>query len=255
MQTSRPVSETRQKMNRILQAKPLLESTRNLDEVYVLLNQLSSDVLDLYPHIACRSQCNTCCKGNSVPTVTPAEWAMVHDYLWRFYTPAQRQALIARTAEMYNPRKDLFWTVHDTIQQPADMDKLKSLAGTLSQLMETQCPMLVDEKCSIYTSRPAKCRAHGGFLYRFGEHVQLHTCESEVEKMELRMLETGTRHALMPLWNDFEDKISRAHNAPNATSTMLTIWLLSHIESGELIEDVNLDPDFEAFRLKDIGIS
>lgn len=246
------ISETRQKMNRVEQAKLLLGTTQSLDDIYVLLNQLSSDVLDLYPHIACRTQCNSCCKGTSMPTITPAEWEKVHDYLCRFYTEQQRRDLIERLRRMYNPHRQLYWAVHDTIQMPADMSKLRAFAEILPQLSETQCPMLVDEKCSVYMSRPAKCRAHGGFLYVFGEHIQLHACESEVQKMELKLKEQGSRQVLMPIWNDFEERIAFQHNAPDAVSTILPIWLVSHIHQGELIEEPILKPDFEAFREKEI---
>lgn len=246
------VSETRQKINRIQQAKTLLGLTETLDDVYTLLNQLSSDVLDLYPHIACRSQCNTCCKGNSMPTVTPSEWEKVHYYLSRYYSAEQRQALIERTREMYNPHRDIYWAVHDTIQQPADMAKVETFGRLLPQLAQTQCPMLVDEKCSIYMSRPGKCRAHGAFLFVFGPHVQLHACESEVDKMEEKLQRDGTRQVLMPIWNDFELRINQTYNPPDAISTVLPIWLLTHIENGELIEEPVLKPDFAAFRLKEM---
>lgn len=246
------VSETRQKMNRVQQFRLYLDNTQSLDDVYNLLNQLSSDVLDMYPHIACRTQCNSCCKGTSMPAITPAEWAKVHDYLLRFYTEEQREALITRTREMYNPRKALYWGVHDTIQQPANMDKLRSFREVLTQLTDTQCPMLVNETCSVYMSRPAKCRAHGGFLYVFGEYTQMHACESEVEKMELKLKEQGSRNVLMPVWNDFEARIVDKFNEPNATSTILPIWLLTHLHKGELIEDSVAEPDFEAFREKDM---
>ena len=239
-------------MDRSLQAKSLLVTTQTLDDVYTLLNQLSSDVLDLYPHISCRSQCNNCCKGNSMPTVTASEWEKVHYYLSRYYTEAQRQDLIERTRAMYNPHKELFWAVHDTIQQPADMAKIESFARILPQLASTQCPMLVDEKCSVYMSRPAKCRAHGSFLFVFGKYVQMHACEEEVDKLEVKLAEQGTRQVLMPVWNDFETRITQAYNTPDAIPTVLVIWLLTHIQDGQLIEDANLKPDFEAFRLKEI---
>lgn len=248
----RPPSETRQKINRVQQAKLLLRTTESLDDVYALLNQLSSDVLDLYPHIACRTQCNTCCKGNSMPTVSPTEWEKVHDYLWRFYTEEQRLALVERTRTMYNPHKELFWAVHDTIQRPPDLDKVEEFGRILPQLMDTQCPMLVDEKCSVYMSRPAKCRAHGAFLFVLGPHVQLHACESEVDKMEDYLARQGSRSVVMPVWNDFESKIVQEYNTPEAVSTVLTLWLLTHIHEGQLQEDVNLNPDFEAFRLRDM---
>lgn len=247
-----PSNETHKKIFRVRMAKQLLETTHSLDDVYTLLNQLSSDVLDLYPHIACRSQCNTCCKGTSMPTVSPAEWEMVHDYLLRFYTPEQRQALIERTRQVYNPHKEAFWSLHDTIRQPSGMHKLEAFARLLMTLENTQCPMLVDEKCSVYMSRPARCRAHGAFLFVLEEHTQIHACQSEVEKMDDYLAKQGSRNVTMPVWNPFESKIMDAYNQPGAVQTLLPIWLLCHVEQGELIEQTQLKPDFEAYRLKEL---
>lgn len=242
------LSEARRKVLRIQQARVMVEMAQSLDDVYTQLNQLSSDVLDLYPQIACRTQCNTCCKGPSMPTVTPSEWERVHDYLLRYYSEDQRQALIARVRQMYNPHKDIYWAVHDTIQQPADLAKVEAFGRLLPQLNDTQCPMIVDDKCSVYMSRPAKCRAHGAFLHVFGPHVQFHACADEVDKMEQRLKMQGSRDVVMPIWNHFEEQIYQRFNAPDATATVLVIWVLTHVRDGKLVEEVCLLPDFEAFR-------
>lgn len=244
----RPVSEIRQKINRVQQSEFLLNNTSSLDDVYTLLNQLSSDVLDMYPHIACRTQCNSCCKGTSMPTASPAEWEQVHDYLMRFYTPEQRQELVERIRAYYNPNREAYWQVHDTIQQVPDLEKLAEFKRVLPRLESTQCPFLVDEKCSVYMSRPAKCRAHGAFLFQLQDHVQLHACGSEVDKMEAYLEQQGSRKVTIPFWNPFESKIVNAYNPPGAVSTILPIWLVTHIQNGELVEMPNLLPDFDAFR-------
>ncbi|PIQ25807.1 hypothetical protein COW36_21950 [bacterium (Candidatus Blackallbacteria) CG17_big_fil_post_rev_8_21_14_2_50_48_46] len=241
-------SSTRQKIDRVLQSKLLLDASPTLTDVYTLINQLSSDVLDLYPHIACRTQCNTCCKGTSMPVASPAEWAILHDYLLRFWSEEQRAALVQRIENLFLLHAESLWAVHDTIQQDADMSKVEKFAEILPQLADTQCPFLVDETCSAYAGRPAKCRAHGGFLFVFQEHVQLHACQSEVEKMEAFMENQGTRKVVMPVWNPFEEKIVQVFNAPGATSTILAIWVKSHIVEGRLAEEANLNPDFQALR-------
>lgn len=244
----RPVSEIRQKINRVLQSEFLLNNASSLDDVYTLLNQLSSDVLDMYPHIACRTQCNNCCKGTSMPAASPAEWEQVHDYLLRFYTPEQQKALIERIRTDYNPNREIYWQVHDTIQQEPDLQKLEQFKRVLPRLEATQCPFLVEEKCSVYMSRPAKCRAHGAFLFQLQDHIQLHACESEVDKMEAYLEQQGSRKVTIPFWNPFESKIINAYNPLGAVSTILPIWLVTHIKDGKLIESSNLLPDFDSFR-------
>ncbi len=243
-----PPSPTRQKIDRVLHSKLLLDASSSLSDVYTLINQLSNDVLDLYPHIACRTQCNTCCKGTSMPVATPAEWAILHDYLLRYWSQEQREAMIERVQALFATHAETLWAVHDTIQQEADMGKVETFARVLPQLADTQCPFLVDEKCGAYAGRPAKCRAHGAFLFLFQEHVQLHACQSEVDKIEVFMQKQGTRKVVMPIWNHFEEKIVRTFNAPGATSTILAVWVYSHLKDGQLSEEANLNPDFQALR-------
>ncbi len=245
---TRPPSETRQKIARIQSSKQLVNASQSLEDVYTLLNRLSSDVLDLYPHIACRTQCNTCCKGTSMPSVSPIEWAQVHDYIMRFYTPEQRSELIERTRAVYNPNKAGFWALHQNIQKTPDLDKLEEVVQILTSLNDTQCPFLVDEKCSVYMSRPAKCRAHGTFLFALNQHIQLHACQSEVDKMETYLVQQGSRSIVMPIWNDFETKIMSDYNPDNAVQTVLPIWIVTHVKDNQLIEEPNLTPDFSLWQ-------
>lgn len=242
------------KIQRVLQAETLLQITQSLNDVYALIGQLSNDVLDLYPHIACRTQCNTCCKGNSMPVASASEWAVLHDYLMRYYSEAQRSALIERVRHDYDRYKEIYWAVHDNIQAPADMDKIEAFAQLLPQLADTQCPYLQDEVCSVYMGRPAKCRAHGSFLFYFQEHVQLHACQDEVDKMEDYVAKQGSRKVTMPFWNPFEKKIMDDFNPHGALSTILILWTYSHIDAqGQLQADVNLKPDFEALKERDLS--
>ncbi len=235
-------------IQRVQQAETFLQFTQSLDDVYVLLNQLSSDVLDMYPHIACRTQCNTCCKGPSAPAVTPSEWEKVHEYVWQYYTEAQRQALVERVTKSYNAHREAYWQVHDIIQETGNLEKLEKFKKILPELSETQCPFLVNETCSIYMSRPAKCRAHGAFLFRLQEHVQLHACTSEVEKMEAYLAQQGSRNVTIPFWNPFEERIMEKFNDAGAVATLLPLWLATHIKNGELDDIPNLAPDFESYR-------
>jgi len=241
-------SSTRAKMERVLQAKVMVQITRSLGDLYGLMEQLTSDVLDLYPHIACRTQCNTCCKGTSMPVASASEWAHAHAYLSRYWSLEQRQALITRVKTLYQAHADILWEVHANIQQPPDMAKLEKFARLLPRMEDSQCPFLIDEKCGMYAGRPAKCRAHGGFLFIFQEHVQLSACASEVEKMEDYVQKQGSRKIIMPFWNDFETKIVRDFNPPGAVSTVLPLWVMAHIEADDLSAEPNLLPDFAAVR-------
>ncbi len=246
------LSLTRQRIYRIQHFKTFAAATENLQDMYQLLNEVSADVFALYPHISCVTGCNTCCKGTSMPTVSAAEWVQLHQHLMTLYTAEQRTALIERMCALYNPHKAVYWRLHDTLQTPPTPEQLAELKVLLPRLSQNQCPFLVDESCSVYENRPAKCRAHGAFLIQLGEHVQLKSCDSEVEKMEAYLVQQGSRNVTLPLWNSAEIKIKEAYNAPGTLSTVLPIWLVTHLHEGKLLAEANPTPDFEAFRDRDI---
>ena len=112
------LSPIRQRIYRVQHSKEFVQETTTLEALYTLLNQLSADVFAMYPHIACLTDCNRCCKGLSMPTVTAAEWEKVHHFLHNDYTETQRQALIQRVKSYYNPYKAVYWILHETLQTP-----------------------------------------------------------------------------------------------------------------------------------------
>jgi hypothetical protein len=127
------------------------------------------------------------------------------------------------------------------------MDKFEAIAAVLESFQDCACPFLVGDRCGNYEHRPAKCRAHGAYLLRIDQEVQMHTCSEEVEKMEAYLARQGNRRIAMPFWNPAEERLAKL-NAPGAVSTVLPLWLLAHIEDGRLIPAANPTPDWAAVR-------
>lgn len=242
------IQQNQIKASRILKSSQLVALTQNLSDLYTLIGQLNNDVLDLYPHIACRTGCNTCCKGTSMPAVSPSEWKEVYSFILKMWSPEQKSDMIATVLDMYHSYTEIIWAIHDNLQQNPSQEKLQKLIQILPKLSDTTCPLLVDEKCSVYASRPAKCRAHGSFLFIFDNYTQLHACQDEVDKMETYLREAGSRKIIMPIWNQFEEKVVTKFNEPGAVSTILLLWLYAHIKEHKFVSKVNLKPDFEHLR-------
>lgn len=237
------------KIQRILQSAQQAKYPQNLTEMYQLLEQVTSDVFDIYPHIACRTGCNTCCRGHSMPVVTTSEWTLVYNHILRFWTPHQQEQLVGYVLELHQNYGDLLWQVHEHLQNnDQTVEHVKVISDTLMKLEDTHCPLLVNDRCSVYASRPGKCRAHGAFLFIMDQYTQMHACQAEIDKMEKHLTMQGSRRIVMPIWNDFELRIAKDFNAPDYQATILAIWVYAHIKDGQLVQEINLKPDFESFR-------
>ncbi|MDP6352577.1 MAG: YkgJ family cysteine cluster protein [Alphaproteobacteria bacterium] len=90
--------------------------------------------------IVCRVGCAHCCLVNV--RATPPEVIQIADYVQRLDSDAARSALIER--------------IERAITAAGEGDMARLGAGL-------KCPLLVDDKCSVYPVRPLKCRGIESF--------------------------------------------------------------------------------------------
>jgi Fe-S-cluster containining protein len=230
----------------ILNLTKVLGDAPDLDQLYEALNYGTDLVYGLYPHIDCHTGCNRCCRNNSLPIVSPVEWARVYEGLLAMPETAKAE-LLARSLDWHTRLGSSLWQLHDLLQADTSMAKFESIAQVLETFQDCACPFLVMDRCGNYESRPAKCRAHGAFLMRIGQDVQMHTCSEEVDKMEALLARQGSRRVAMPFWNPAEERLAKL-NAPAAISTVLPLWLLAHIVDGAFLPAADLNPDWNAVR-------
>jgi hypothetical protein len=96
------------------------------------VDQIATRLSTYYaPHLACRPGCSSCCQENL--TVFEVEAARVSE------------AICALDAEMCERIR----------QQAVETRKHEGRGGSAA------CPLLVDDRCSIYESRPVICRTQG----------------------------------------------------------------------------------------------
>jgi Fe-S-cluster containining protein len=230
----------------ILNLTRVLAEAQDLDTLYEAIGFGSDLVFGLYPHIDCHTGCNRCCRNNSLPIVSPLEWQRVYEGVALMPESAKAE-LVERTLDWHRRLGASLWQLHDHLQTPTSMDKIEAITQVLETFQDCACPFLANGRCSNYDHRPAKCRAHGAFLMRFEQEVQMHTCAEEVDKMEAYLAKQGSRRVAMPFWNPAEDRLNQL-NGPGVTSTVLPLWLLAHIDDGRLAAEVNLKPDWADVR-------
>lgn len=234
----------------LVQQSPILvEQVNTLLELYYLIDQLNEAVKFLYPHNACNTGCTTCCEGTSVPVVYSMEWELIYNFIKSLDEDIQKEIAI-RARDFYTAYKDILWEIHDNIPGIPSKEKLQKFLELLPQLEQTVCPFLVLGKCGIYPVRPAKCRAHGCFLFQFEDTIQLHACSAELERLEEYLQKQGGRKVLMPIWNFFEKKLVDLHTE-GLFSTIIPLWLYAHLEeNNKLADNIIRQPDFNKLREK-----
>lgn len=230
----------------ILNLTQVLGQAPDLDTLYEGIGFGADLVFGLYPHIDCHTGCNRCCRNNSLPIVSPLEWLKVYEGVRQMPATAQAE-LVSRTREYHQRLGPSLWQLHDLLQAPSTMAKFETIAQVLDTFQDCACPFLAMERCSNYEHRPAKCRAHGAFLMRFDQDVQMHACAEEVDKMEAYLARQGSRRVAMPFWNPAEERLARL-NDPGAVSTVLPLWLLAHIDGDALRPDALAHPDWAEVR-------
>lgn len=221
----------------------ILASCTSLTQVYEFMGYLAEQVHAAYP-IGCFAGCSACCVVTNTPTLTLAEWLTLFRYLQTFDSLLQRE-VVRRTAAYCGPRLDLIWELQQTLDLPVGMERWHRVHEVMPRLGIDDCLFLVRGLCGVYSARPAKCRAHGNFILRYDEIVQMHSCEPEQHKFEGYLAGQANRRLLMPLWNVFEKRI-RELNPAGSPVTALPVWMLYHVDDqqGTLVPAVIDRPDW-----------
>lgn len=230
----------------MIPARILLGQVAQLSDLYRVIHQLQEAVLDRYPHISCRTGCDTCCRAPSLPVVSSLEWAHLHPALLTWPSDGRKQ-LAAESRAYVLTHAETLWALHAAIQEPGTLDKAKRLAELLPSLNHRACPFLTEGRCRIYPDRPLRCRAHGAFLVQIDRHVQVSACESEMHKMEAFLIRQGSRDVAMPVLNPYEAKLSELQN-DQAVATVIPLWLWAHLDGDDIAPAPLWAPDFGLLR-------
>ena len=98
------------------------------------------------------------------------------------------------------------------LNEPITQAEAQSLSDALQKgLKGFWCPFLEEGLCTVYKSRPARCRAYGSFLAMVQSVPLPMTCTMELERMEKSFVHYGHRELTRPLWKPYEQAIWNIH--------------------------------------------
>ena len=239
--------------NTIIQCWHYLKNIDNIGnsndfrDIYYLIDYLVYSVTQTYPQIPCKPQCSECCTVSGLPQVTALEWIIIHKYIVSELDLIKHTEIIMQNQYLHKERLPILIQQQKQLQQIYKQQRNQYTKNTkLNGFKNCTCPFLIDDLCVIYPVRPAICRAYGYFTVRKEEESTIFSCYSGAEQVITFLKEQGIEQLALPVWNKFLDKIYEL-NEPYKTVATLPLWILSHIKNKEIIDKVNINPDFVRF--------
>jgi Fe-S-cluster containining protein len=112
------------------------------------------------PHL-CRAGCSHCCERGAFFAVTLAE-ALMLALAVEALAIDQRQQVLQAAQSLLCLQHEVFAQVHGPLDEPGcrDEEVFSKRIGRVSRT-GASCPLLHEQLCSIYESRPFLCRAYG----------------------------------------------------------------------------------------------
>jgi Fe-S-cluster containining protein len=211
--------------------------THDERDLYWLIGQNVRQTSGAYGDFLCFAGCSQCCYN--LPFVTGLEWERLYPYLTASGEDAQSR-LLERTYHWFGhllPRM--------VLAPGATMASLIELNQTLtaeSTAAGHHCPLLVDDRCSVYEGRPMPCRAYGHFMQRVDDQrVSAYMCGDA----QTHIATHYPKDALLPIYNKFGARLIDLQK-PDPVLAFLPVWIASHGSTGVLQSHPDRHPDFRA---------
>lgn len=237
--------EIKQKLDFLKNNKLEIEKTTSVREVYALIDKTNDVLKTFYTGIGCKDNCFLCCQHTNIPSVTQLEWELTFEQL-KSMSEKDQAKIISKNKKLFSSYGTELKKIHNILNSDGNPTKLKELAETLPKFQGTSCIFLDKGSCSIYDSRPSKCRTQGSSIVKYDNTVQFQSCLPEVLKMEEVFKKQGHRKSLMHYSNNYEDKIKDFHPENKILVSIFPVWILSHTADNTFVSEVNLKPDFDS---------
>lgn len=219
-----------------------LGETEDAADLYTLIGEMVALVAAHYSAIPCQSGCSGCCIDSGLPRTSALEWQHIFDYLQEEMPPALLEKVLQQNQDWHGEQLSAFLEEQKRIEDP-------SAKLALPQFESKRCPFLVDDRCTVYPVRPAICRGFGYFTWRREPEVesQVFACQMAADSLLESLQAARQQHAALPIWNAVSDKVYEL-NSETSTGVMSTLplWLMAHVDRGQLRQELNLKPDFAA---------
>lgn len=221
----------------------LIDQTNSLEELYELLEKTNQTLNHFYPHIGCKDKCFLCCQHSNIPSVTQLEWQATFESLKKLNEKTKAK-VISNTKKLFEKYGKELKAIHNALALTDEKNKLNELYTNLTAFQGTSCVLLDKGSCTAYDGRPVKCRTQGASVVKYAETVQFQSCAPEVSKMIEFLDKQGSRKTFLPFSNNYEFRVGELNTSTNKVSTILPIWVYSHIKDNDFVSEVNLNPDF-----------
>lgn len=209
-------------INEIIECIKFISSNDIILEQFNLITDRICFLLQkLHKNILCISGCNLCCREYGLPVLYNVEW----DFL--------KKGL----AELTEEKREIIKLKLQNIDKNIISENGELLKNKVKPETNTECPLLIEGKCSVYTYRPFKCRSHGYFFSYVKENPgQIKpkytfvpaTCSMEKERWENEVNFKDERYQSIPVQSRLLPLIERLNGKPE-NPKLLLYYLLNHV--------------------------
>jgi len=203
-------SKNPDKFNFVLRINNLVGRSSRIEQVYLVIDRIVSNIKSFYPGSLCLSCPLTCCINDLFLPVSYLEWKAIETYLEKS-DPAIIDQLKENIATI---DADLF---KDIKTAEPDREKYKN----------SSCPLLINNRCSIGPYRPVSCRTYGLFFKNDNpESNEITGCEAESVRFSAS-IKPGEL-LLVSLKNARE---RMAHLNAGRPDKLLIVWLRDYLSN------------------------
>lgn len=238
-------NETLEKVAFLQKSNELIDNTKSLPELYELIDKSTKELMHFYPHIGCKDKCFLCCQHSNIPSVSQLEWELTFESIKKLDEKAKAK-IISNTKKLFGRFFKELKSIHNALANENESTKLKALYSDLPAFVGTSCVLLDKGSCTVYDGRPLKCRTQGASVVKYEQTVQFQSCVPEVIKMNEFLEKQGSKKTLFPFSNNYEFRSNELNSNENKVITILPVWIFSHIKENDFVENVNLNPNFDA---------
>jgi len=217
-----------------------------IEQFYLLLDYASHLIQRLHSNIQCFSTCNLCCREYALVSIYEEEWKLL------------KLAL----DKLDDDSKNLIKNKLINILNKYPNIKNGILDNNLEIYKSFECPLLINEKCSVYPYRPYKCRTFGycyfdiieapnninkdfalynlpiiddSKLINFSEHSNLNkfifsTCSNELIRIKKEFSPNNKRYMYIPLEKSFKLILKTLGTYDIKEKTFLVNYLIDYFK-------------------------
>jgi Fe-S-cluster containining protein len=170
-----------------------LPNTKNLTDLYNVIQEINNQIYIIYPNIECKTGCSRCCKFSGSPEIYKGEWDRLKNYIENNFSEKQMERVKRKFLESIQIFKDEL--------ENEDISESEELSN-IEIFFMSECPFLYKNMCSVYEARPLICRSFGMSVLENSDKKNIYnavlSCLEERNRWKEEYKDTPNKQIFLP---------------------------------------------------------